>query len=676
MQRGKIKGSPVSIQHSSRPSRAGVTKIHSQAHTTPQSGMGTTPRLHVMQCLQVSHAVVVTVDGDVVEGALKTASGQEGFRLLATELEISAMLSDVPNVPRVLAWSPTEDGCAARAILFELFACTLQARIQEARERFKMRDAGRPCASRTLFPMEMITQMLRGLVETLKHAHTRGVFHCDLSSGNILCGEDGRFALSDWGLGQICHGDPCGHSVMGPYGTDGYMVPELNSGAPVPLHHSFDTQPLALVAVDLALGLAPFKARKLHKRGLLADMLPPPLSGLVTASLSRNPSDRPTLGQWTRLLPHGPDTPPLPGPPPPPASPAPPCSNGMPNACTDDIPCSSPTCTRRATTPRCCACFVPSFVRHVDGAAIPGTHACARSACPASRPKSLPQHPAPSRGSDPASPADDVAMPAPCAPGSPARSHPLRCTPAPAENPDLNPFLAMPPTALRVPATPPFVGTTEAPSKQARTPSPAPPLAPTQCPDGGSSLSPPPALRNIRFTDRRATCLHSSRDASGATRRGLVRSTSTALASRCTTIPEVPDAADTPQAPCVAGNADGTVLSSWSAGTAAGSGSCAQGCFDAALLSGPDCVGAAPVLRGQCCGRCGQATAVRWKGTDDSEMTERLLGVCDVCGAAGAAEDGSVSQSGRAAPGRWLPPKLRSRGLLQSLRCALGRVQE
>ncbi len=70
--------------------------------------------------------------------------------------------------------------------------------------------------------------ILRGILEALQYAHSKGVAHLDLKPENVFCTTDGRFKLGDFGLARI---SDCAMSTLtSTQGTICYMSPEQLDG--------------------------------------------------------------------------------------------------------------------------------------------------------------------------------------------------------------------------------------------------------------------------------------------------------------------------------------------------------------------------------------------------------------------------------------------------------------
>lgn len=268
--------------------------------------------------VQVTMATVVDEHGGVHTGALKIAlESAHAQAALARELDAYAALRDQVDMPQVHAWSATADGCGVRAILFEQLPGTLHDEIQIRLQLHALRfpDAPYPTRDSPLYTMRECWALLVKVVPLLLTSHARGYMHCDIKPSNILLDEKRNPKLADWGL-SIRHKE--GAPLQGPYGTDGYCLPELSDGDSVPVHFSLDSQALALTVVEMMTGMPPEYARAFNDQGTLVEYLPNEvyLRTLILSTLDPNPQRRVSLAKWATMRPHELCVPPPPALPP------------------------------------------------------------------------------------------------------------------------------------------------------------------------------------------------------------------------------------------------------------------------------------------------------------------------------------------------------------------------
>jgi DNA-directed RNA polymerase specialized sigma24 family protein len=118
--------------------------------------------------------------------------------------------------------------------------------------------------------------------EAVAHAHDRGVFHCDITPGNLLLGGDGRVLVTDFGLARSA-ADPAGRGVGG---TRPFMAPEQFDPSPGRIGPATDVYGLGAVLFTLLTGRPPGpRAERLAEP-------PEPIGDLCRRCLAERPADR------------------------------------------------------------------------------------------------------------------------------------------------------------------------------------------------------------------------------------------------------------------------------------------------------------------------------------------------------------------------------------------------
>jgi serine/threonine protein kinase len=85
---------------------------------------------------------------------------------------------------------------------------------------------------RSPLPPAEVAAIGLALVEALEVAHAAGVLHRDVKPGNVLIGEDGRIALTDFGIATV-DGDDSDNTTTGVIvGSPAYVAPERVHGEP------------------------------------------------------------------------------------------------------------------------------------------------------------------------------------------------------------------------------------------------------------------------------------------------------------------------------------------------------------------------------------------------------------------------------------------------------------
>jgi len=111
-------------------------------------------------------------------------------------------------------------------------------------------------------PMERsrLIDTLVQIAEALDAAHRQGIVHRDLKPENVLCGQDGRLKIVDFGIARMLGGMPAaqaGLTLAGTHlGTPGYMAPEQLRGQPADAR--VDIFAFGVMAYELATASHPF----------------------------------------------------------------------------------------------------------------------------------------------------------------------------------------------------------------------------------------------------------------------------------------------------------------------------------------------------------------------------------------------------------------------------------
>jgi serine/threonine-protein kinase len=148
------------------------------------------------------------------------------------------------------------------------------------------------------------------LAAGLAHAHSRDVVHRDLKPANVLFDEEGRAKLADFGIARMAAGDGTLTEAGTVLGTATYISPEQAAGAPASA--ASDVYSFGVMLYRMLTGRLPFESSDpMELIALHRDAPVPPLVGLrddapgvlesaATASLAKDPADRPADG--TELL--------------------------------------------------------------------------------------------------------------------------------------------------------------------------------------------------------------------------------------------------------------------------------------------------------------------------------------------------------------------------------------
>ncbi|HET7475810.1 MAG TPA: serine/threonine-protein kinase [Dermatophilaceae bacterium] len=201
--------------------------------------------------------------------AVKVVSGSGEQRDQALrELEVLAQV-DVEHVVRLHAALPLADG--AIALVLDLVDGGSLSDVVTARGH--------------LLPGEVVTALVP-ICRAVADLHERGVVHGDLSPRNVLFTADGRPVLTDLGVAVII-----GEPPQAPYGTPGFVAPEVLDGQPSA--PASDVYSLGAMVWHALAGSAPLPTRDRPSLGEVVPGLPAALLGLADDCLAVDPLDRP-----------------------------------------------------------------------------------------------------------------------------------------------------------------------------------------------------------------------------------------------------------------------------------------------------------------------------------------------------------------------------------------------
>ena len=150
-------------------------------------------------------------------------------------------------------------------------------------------------------PVEQALLIAQQMAEALDYAHTRGVIHRDIKPSNILCVDEQRFVLADFGIAD----DQTGNKITRTRSTMGtleYMAPEQAQGQVA--DGRSDVYSLGIVLYEMLVGKPPFEAETMvgliHKHAKetpatihrMRPEVPAAVSALVGKAIAKIPKDR------------------------------------------------------------------------------------------------------------------------------------------------------------------------------------------------------------------------------------------------------------------------------------------------------------------------------------------------------------------------------------------------
>jgi serine/threonine protein kinase len=161
-----------------------------------------------------------------------------------------------------------------------------------------------------LIPRQQVARLLKSLASALDYAHTQGVIHRDIKSGNIMfqsktnevsidrpLPDDVDIVLTDFGLVRVAHATTQTASGM-VGGTPAYMAPEQARGDKV--DHRADIYSLGVVLYEMLAGRVPFEGESTMTVILKQiNEPPPPIEGIpasiqavIDRALAKDPNSR------------------------------------------------------------------------------------------------------------------------------------------------------------------------------------------------------------------------------------------------------------------------------------------------------------------------------------------------------------------------------------------------
>ncbi len=130
--------------------------------------------------------------------------------------------------------------------------------------------------------------VLDAVADALSYIHARGILHLDLKPENVLCDDQGRIKVTDFGLAlaNVDSGSPPALGLA--YHTLDYCPPEQRFGLPVDARA--DLFALAVIAYELLTGRLP--GRVYRPASQVRPGLPVALDDVLRRGLARDPDER------------------------------------------------------------------------------------------------------------------------------------------------------------------------------------------------------------------------------------------------------------------------------------------------------------------------------------------------------------------------------------------------
>jgi serine/threonine-protein kinase len=103
-----------------------------------------------------------------------------------------------------------------------------------------------------------VVSIVQRIAESLDHAHSEGIVHCDIKPSNLILDHSGGIRLTDFGIAKTVE-DPTTLTSTGDlFGTIAYMAPEILEGQPAT--PASDIYSLGAVTHEMLSGRPPFQA--------------------------------------------------------------------------------------------------------------------------------------------------------------------------------------------------------------------------------------------------------------------------------------------------------------------------------------------------------------------------------------------------------------------------------
>ncbi len=167
--------------------------------------------------------------------------------------------------------------------------------------------------------VEQAVHIAMQIARGLDKAHSLGIVHRDIKSGNVILGSDGHVSILDFGLALLPGAERITQAGAA-LGTPAYMSPEQCDGSAV--DSRTDLWALGVVLFEMLTGTLPFRREHLSaithaivhdpvpSLAVLRPEVPPDVRRVVEKALSKKPSERwqSAREMEAALKPFGPDT--------------------------------------------------------------------------------------------------------------------------------------------------------------------------------------------------------------------------------------------------------------------------------------------------------------------------------------------------------------------------------
>jgi len=155
---------------------------------------------------------------------------------------------------------------------------------------------------RGVLPLEEVAQIINRIGSALDKAHSKGIYHRDVTPGNILFSEEGEAFLSDFGIVKLAEGSETYTRSGATLGTPHYMSPEQIDNKDV--DGRSDLYGLGVILYEMLSWQKPFHHDSAYRLLIMhlvnpvpnileiRPNLPPKIADVVRKAMAKNPADR------------------------------------------------------------------------------------------------------------------------------------------------------------------------------------------------------------------------------------------------------------------------------------------------------------------------------------------------------------------------------------------------
>ncbi|MDF1667730.1 MAG: serine/threonine-protein kinase, partial [Planctomycetota bacterium] len=172
-------------------------------------------------------------------------------------------------------------------------------------EYFEGQDLGQILEKRRRLPLAEALTVTKAVLEALEHAHSRSIIHRDIKPDNIMVDANGRYCLTDFGLGRLDKGDEAPRLTLTGrlMGTLYYLAPE-QADNPKEAGYLADIYAMGALLFRILTGQPPYTGSQVEVLAAICGAPPPEirawipqlpveLEKLLMRVMAKEPSERP-----------------------------------------------------------------------------------------------------------------------------------------------------------------------------------------------------------------------------------------------------------------------------------------------------------------------------------------------------------------------------------------------